>query len=39
MSTLLSAATSMRTPRVISVPTFSMPTLVKPVRVAISSSS
>ncbi len=38
MSTPLSAATSISTPRLISVPTFSMPTLVKPVRVAMSSS-
>jgi hypothetical protein len=37
MSTPFSAATSISTPRVISVPTFSMPSLVKPPRVWMSS--
>ena len=37
MSTPLNAATSISTPRVIRVPTFSMPSLVKPVRVEMSS--
>ena len=36
MSTPFSPATSISTPRVMRVPTFSMPSLVKPVRVEVS---